>query len=926
MTLFSILATILIGPLKLFFEIVFNYANQLMGHPGLAIIYLSLVINILVLPLYRRADAMQAENRDREAKLQPGISHIKKTFTGDERMMILQAYYRQNHYKPTDALKGSISLLLEIPFFIAAYQFLSHLEILRGISLGPITDLGKPDGLLMIGGLTINLLPIIMTIINVISSAIYLKGFPVKTKIQLYATALFFLVFLYQAPSCLVFYWTLNNVFSLFKNLFYKSDRPQKVLPLIIYANVLIFLAYEAEIFYGDSYIKKILWTVTGFIIVLIPTLLKEKVRFREDESDIQNNHRIFSLEAIFLTIFIGLLIPSVFIAASPQEYVDITYFHHPLWYVVSSLCLAAGTFLVWMRVFYCLAEAKNKIIFSWIIWIMCGVMFVNYMFFGTNLGIISSSLQYENGMFFSWKQQMVNLLILVLVAGVLYFCFRKWKRGVMGVLVVSTIALGIMVLSNLIVIKKSVDEISMEKRSNQENPDTPHFQFSKTGNNVVVLMLDRAMGEYIPYIFNEKPELKEQFSGFTYYENTISFGGHTIFGSPALLGGYEYTPVEMNKRNTESLVSKHNEALKVMPVTFLENGYDVTVCDPVFANYQWIPDLSIYDEYPDMNVYITKGQFTDSNQKQANIENNRRNFFCFSMMKTMPLICQVVAYDNGRYQQAAPDSDHTIQSRDSMSLALGVDSEFMESYNVLNSLADMTNVTEDAKNTFLFLSNDMVHEPMLLDEPSYTPTDKIDNTTYDADHINRFIIDGRELKVENDNQMMSYQSNMSAMILLGSWFDYLRENDVYDNTRIILVADHGYYLAQSEELLLIGDSSDIHKDVELYYPLLMVKDFNSDGFLTSGEFMTNADVPTLAMEDLIQYPENPFTGKDINSDEKYAHEQFIILSKDWDIGANNGNTYSPARWATVKDNLWDKKNWTFYDEEIVLDEYTFPQ
>jgi hypothetical protein len=115
-----------------------------------------------------------------------------------------------------------VSLLLEIPFFMAAYQFLSHLSILNGISFGPIADLGKPDGMLLIGSLTVNVLPVLMTLINVISSAIYLRGFPLKTKIQLYAMALFFLVFLYTSPAGLVFYWTLNNLFSLVKTIFYK--------------------------------------------------------------------------------------------------------------------------------------------------------------------------------------------------------------------------------------------------------------------------------------------------------------------------------------------------------------------------------------------------------------------------------------------------------------------------------------------------------------------------------------------------------------------------------------------------------------------------------------------------------------------------------------------------------------------------------
>jgi hypothetical protein len=32
---------------------------------------------------------------------------------------------------------------------------------------------------------------------------------------------------------------------------------------------------------------------------------------------------------------------------------------------------------------------------------------------------------------------------------------------------------------------------------------------------------------------------------------------------------------------NTRSLAEKQNEALRLMPVLFYENGYDVTVCDP---------------------------------------------------------------------------------------------------------------------------------------------------------------------------------------------------------------------------------------------------------------------------------------------------------------------------------------------------------
>lgn len=51
-------------------------------------------MNILVLPLYRRADQIQIQARDTENKLKDVVAHIKKTFSGDERAMILQTYYR----------------------------------------------------------------------------------------------------------------------------------------------------------------------------------------------------------------------------------------------------------------------------------------------------------------------------------------------------------------------------------------------------------------------------------------------------------------------------------------------------------------------------------------------------------------------------------------------------------------------------------------------------------------------------------------------------------------------------------------------------------------------------------------------------------------------------------------------------------------
>ncbi len=921
MSIMQILETLLISPLKLVFEFIFSIAYESIGHPGWAIFALSLAMNILVLPLYRQADAMQEKARQVEEKLHDGVAHIKKTFSGDERMMILQAYYRENHYSPLSALNGSVSLLLEIPFFIAAYQFLSHLALLEGVSFGPIQDLSAPDGLIVIGSVHLNLLPILMTLVNMVSSAIYLKGFPTKTKVQLYAMAVFFLVFLYSSPSGLLVYWTLNNVFSLVKNIFYKLKNPRKVLACLCAALGLGLMVFAVGFYQTENVRSRGMLIPVGMVLwlpLLWPVLQK---RFPAKLVEAQPERKRFLLGCVFLTVLIGVLIPSAYIAASPQEYIDINHFHAPILYMLSSCLTAAGFFLVWLSVFYWLAGDKGKAVLDKLIFCVCTLASINFVFFGRGMGVISSTLQYEVYQGFGGLEQNLNLLVMVVGFVVLYWLAGKQKKlAQFGLLTVGA-AMVVMSAMNVIGIQKSTD--SVKNYTSAMTEETPYFQLSKQGKNVVVLMFDRALGIDVPYIFQEKPELKEQFAGFTYYSNTISHGGATNFGVPAMMGGYEYTPVEMNRRDTEPMVDKHDEALKVMPRLFSDSGYDVTVCDAPYAGYQWIPDLSIYDEIPGVKTWLTEGKFNEVDSTEIEIENNNRNFFCFSLMKCMPVIVQPTLYEGGRYHNLGRKAGSTDQIVENPSKAEGNDTAFLNGYHVALHLPEITRVTEEKEDTFLFLCNNMTHEPALLQEPDYVPTEWVDNTAYDEAHEDRFYVNGRQLIVEEGEQMSHYHTNMAMFLLVGQWLDYLRENDVYDNTRIILVSDHGKNVWQMAELF--AENNGGTEDLGRYCPLLMVKDFGSQEFTTSDTFMTTADVPVLASEGLIENPVNPYTGKKLTMEEKTAHPQFITLSHDWSVDENGGTTFLPSTWASVMDNLWDLSNWTFYSGETILKEHAAP-
>ena len=127
----TILYTIILYPLVQLIEISFKIFLKLFDNSGIAVLGVSLTVTLLCLPLYIVAERWQEIERETQKKLKPGIDRIKAVFKGDEQYMILSTYYRQHHYHPIMALRSSFGLLIQIPFFMAAYTCLSSLPELQ---------------------------------------------------------------------------------------------------------------------------------------------------------------------------------------------------------------------------------------------------------------------------------------------------------------------------------------------------------------------------------------------------------------------------------------------------------------------------------------------------------------------------------------------------------------------------------------------------------------------------------------------------------------------------------------------------------------------------------------------------------------------------------------------------------------------------
>ncbi len=893
------LYSILIYPLYQIVELCYFVSWKILRNPGYSVLIVSFAVSFFSLPLYIIAEKWQETERNIQIKLKPGIDRIKKAFKGDEQYMILSTFYKQNHYHPMMALRSSISLAIQIPFFIAAYKFLSNLEELRGFSFFFIKDMGAPDATFVIGSFNINILPIAMTVINIVAGAIYSKGHPIKEKIQIYATALVFLVLLYNSPSGLVFYWTMNNLFSLVKNVFYKMKHPIWVLYFCLCAMALGADIYLLSNTHNTLY-KRIILMAALSVVFFMPLIVKAidflvNKPFKSLAEDSKTRTKIFILSCVVMAILTGFTLPSYVVSSSPMEFSFVEAYNSPFFFLRHSLWQSIGFCLFWPCCIYFLFGKKTQTIMTSLGVMICFCALINAFAFGGNYGTLSNLLTFSDAG--SLKpaniKALLNFAVLLLPVAVtiliLAFKKEKWLTAVCSIFVLATI--GISFVHSITIAKgyKKAKEIKLSSDQNIESLSDikPVFNLSKTGKNVFIIMLDKAINGYVPYIFDENKDLYNQFDGFVLYNNIVSYNDHTLIGAPPLFGGYDYTPYESNKRNDVPLVTKHNESITVLPYLFDSNGYDTTVTDMSWANYSWISDLRIYDKYPGIHKQPTIRVYTDAWLKlhpeaassTARSDLLKRNFIWFSFLKEMPLYFRESIYDDGFWW-------NTNRSLEDLQ-------NIVNNYAALDFLPELT-LTDSQKPTFTYLINEMTHEPHYLQAPDYIPVSKvtdIGNGPY-ADEVH-------------------FHANTGALKRLGEFFEYLKENDVYDNTRIIVVSDHGTDI--DTNISPDQAKAGLPFRIEALNPLLLFKDFDSHGELTiNSDFMTNADTPDLAVSGIIENATNPFTGNPIHQPQA-KEKVYVVFNNGWSPEAHNKTTFkiAPQEWYAVKDNIFESTNWT---------------
>ena len=644
---FNVLYNILIYPIEFILETSFYFFKVYTKSSYIvSIFFISLVVNFISLPLYNIAEKWQQKERDIQKKMKPMIDNIKSVFKGDQRYLLIRTCQRINGYKTIYAFRGTLGLLIQIPFFIAAYHFIHNLDGLEFVQFGAIKNLAKPDALINIGNITINLLPFVMTIISLLASLVYARKLTLKEQLPLYITNLIFLVLLYNSPAGLLFYWTVNCTFSLVKNIvlenysFLKSKADKvfnnktimtfvKKLSFIIFIIFTVFMfVYTLLYFNKDSifaaslekqYLKifvvydKTYMDILYIWILLFTIIIYKKYLYNLFNIKLGDNClKLLIVSSVSITLLAGLFIPSTLIASSGQE------FNAPFTLIINNISKYIGFFFVYSLFIYVLFSNKIKNVLTLLMIYISIIFFVDTFIVVGNYGNISSSFIFDNTDLLksNFIQISLNILFIFIFIGIVYLLLKKKKISIL-INIYMIISLVLLSISIYDIFSISKDQKILANIQNQSKADLQEhnynniFNLSTTGTNVFLIIMDAATSHYVCEYIDNNPELKKDMNGFTLYTNILAYSKNTVGAIPGLMGGYEYLPYELTVENKYNLKDKYNESTLVMPRMFTDYGYKVNLFNVTFVNLNFGYDTSLFSSYSNINAYTENQDFS---------------------------------------------------------------------------------------------------------------------------------------------------------------------------------------------------------------------------------------------------------------------------------------------------------------------------
>ena len=261
------------------------------------------------------------------------------------------------------------------------------------------------------------------------------------------------------------------------------------------------------------------------------------------------------------------------------------------------------------------------------------------------------------------------------------------------------------------------------------------------TKKNVVVLMLDSVDGNDFSRVLNEDPAHAKALRDFTYYDNATAAYSYTFYSAAFILGGEWY-------ENAEPFADYRSRMLQTSPLLneLKAEGYS----------------MGYYS--PDATVDIAKNSGLFINMRDNNPEVGSKLGLAKTVLQMAGV--QYAPFDLKRFCYTLPADLDWLKSGDGDSTSLYT-WRMTEFYWLTKELTDyMPHFAAVEQPTFKFIHLEGGHSDF-----KYLP-DLNPATGADATY---------------DNMLRA------SLFTVENYLDMLREKGVYDNTAIVILADHGY-------------------------------------------------------------------------------------------------------------------------------------
>jgi YidC/Oxa1 family membrane protein insertase len=186
-----------------------KWVNGYVGNYGWSIVVLTILINLAMFPLRHKSVVSMRKMQELQPEvkaIQDRYSRLKMSDPARQKMNVeLMNLYRERGVNPAS---GCVPMLLTLPVLVAFYSMLSVAIELRGAPfVGWIRDLSVYDPWFVT--------PILMGVTQFIQTKMTpATGDPQQQKIMLFMPLIFMTMFIW-APSGLVLYWTVSNLWAI---------------------------------------------------------------------------------------------------------------------------------------------------------------------------------------------------------------------------------------------------------------------------------------------------------------------------------------------------------------------------------------------------------------------------------------------------------------------------------------------------------------------------------------------------------------------------------------------------------------------------------------------------------------------------------------------------------------------------------------